>query len=131
MGNDDYQITPIEMTVTLIAMLVGVGSLTLPRVLAVSVGTTDGWISLLLGTLIAMILVCLIVRLNKALNGETVITYVKRNKFGTLFAKGLSLVFVLYFIILLAYEARIMVIVVRIYLLDRTPSEMTMLFREY
>ncbi|MCD8503151.1 MAG: spore germination protein [Bacillaceae bacterium] len=74
MGNDDYQITPIEMTVTLIAMLVGVGSLTLPRVLAVSVGTTDGWISLLLGTLIAMILVCLIVRLNKALNGETVIT---------------------------------------------------------
>lgn len=127
MGNEDYQITPIEMTVTLVAMLVGVGILTLPRVLAVTVGTSDGWISMILGATFVVIIVYLIVRLNKSLQGKTVISYVQTNLIGKLFGKGLAIFYVSYFLLLLAYEARILIIVVRLYLLDRTPSEVTML----
>lgn len=125
MNSNSYAITKIEMTVTLISMLIGVGILTLPRTLVSVVGTQDGWISVILGAILNMFLVILIVRLQRNFPGKTFIGIFGDESLKRWIGKLFSLLFLLYFVLLLGYEARILTIVVRIYLLDRTPSEVT------
>jgi spore germination protein len=120
-----YQISKLEIVISLISMIVGVGVLTLPRALANTVGTPDGWISLLIGAAINMFLVYLIVRLQRNYPGMSLIKFISNNVFGKYLSKALALFFIFYFIFLLGYEARVLTIIIRIYLLDRTPSEVT------
>ncbi|RXI99899.1 spore gernimation protein [Anaerobacillus alkaliphilus] len=123
MNSESYQITKLEMTITLISMIIGVGILTLPRVLANVVGTPDGWISLIIGAVLNMIIVFLIVHLHRQFSGKTFIGFFGDKHFGKWIGKLFSIIFLLYFLALTAYEARILLVVVKIYLLDRTPSE--------
>jgi spore germination protein len=127
MNTDSYQITKLEMTITLVSMIIGVGILTLPRALAAVVGTPDGWISIILGAVINMIIVFFIVRLHRNFPGKTFIGFWGEKHIGKWIGKLFSILFLFYFIFLFAYEARILTVVVKIYLLERTPSEVTAL----
>ncbi|WP_070808111.1 GerAB/ArcD/ProY family transporter [Halalkalibacter okhensis] len=126
MNNQDYyRISPVEMSVTLIAMLLAIGVLTLPRTLAETLDTGDGWISVLVSGFLVMGLVYLIVNLQKQFPGQNLLEFIGDKRVGKVVAKLLGLMFVLYFIPYLAYEARVLTIIVRMYLLDRTPPEIT------
>lgn len=115
------------MTVTVMAMVIGVGILTLPRALAGTVETPDGWISIIIGAIINIVIVFLIFKLHRNFPGKTFIGFWEDQAFAKWIGKLFSLAFLCYFTTLLAYEARVLTIVVKIYLLDRTPSEVVVL----
>lgn len=124
-NQDHYRIVPLEMAITLIAMIIGVGILTIPRGLAQELETPDGWISIILGGLLAMILVFLYTRLQNHFPGKNLIEYIGEGRIGKWIASVTSILFILYFVSILAFEARILAIVVSMYLLSNTPSEVT------
>ncbi|WP_332630788.1 GerAB/ArcD/ProY family transporter [Halalkalibacter flavus] len=124
-NQDHYRISPVEMAVTLIAMLLAIGVLTLPRTLAEILDTADGWISVLISGGIVMGIVYLIVQLQKQFPGQNLLEFIGEKGIGKWIAKLLAVLFVLYFIPYLAYEARVLTIIVRMFLLDRTPPEIT------
>ncbi|GAE37488.1 GerAB/ArcD/ProY family transporter [Halalkalibacter akibai] len=126
MNSEHYQISPIEMAITLISMLLAVGILTLPRTLAETIETGDGWISVLLSGVIAMGIVYIFVHLQKQFPEQTLLQFLGKKGAGKWIAKLLALTFVVYFVTFLAYEARMLTIIVRMYLLDRTPPEITL-----
>ncbi|MFC0471105.1 GerAB/ArcD/ProY family transporter [Halalkalibacter kiskunsagensis] len=125
-NQDQYRISPLEMSLTLISMLLAIGVLTLPRTLAEAMDTGDGWISVLLSSVIIMALVSLMVRLQQNFPGQNLLQFIGETGFGKWIAKLLAICFALYFIPFLAYEARILTVIVRMYLLDRTPPEITL-----
>ncbi|ARK30181.1 GerAB/ArcD/ProY family transporter [Halalkalibacter krulwichiae] len=126
LNKDNYQIPPVEMAVTVVSMLLAIGILTLPRTLADTLETGDGWLSVLLSGATVMGIVFLIVRLQKFFPGQSLLQFIGESGVGKWIAKILALLFFLYFIILLAFEARVLTIIVRMYLLDRTPPEITL-----
>lgn len=119
----DFRIAPIEMGITIISVIIGVGILTLPRGLAEEVGTTDGWISIFISGLFVMIFVYLYTRLQRSFPEQDLIQYIGDGKIGKWLAKLFSIFYLLYWICALAYVARILSIVVKMYLLPSTPSE--------
>jgi spore germination protein len=124
MNNQDrYRIVPVEISVTLIGMIIGVGILTLPRSLAQEVGTSDGWISIIIGAISAMLLVSVYVRLQRHFPELNLLQFIGKSKIGNWISKALGILFITYFILLLAFEARILSLVVGMYLLVNTPSE--------
>jgi len=127
-NKDNYQISSLEMTVTVMSTILGVGILTLPRSLAKSVGTPDGWISILIGLIFNLVLVTLIIKLNQKINGKNIIHYIREtNKASFFIAKLLSMLFICYFTFILAFEARIVTEVIGIYLINQTPSEVAII----
>lgn len=122
-NQDHYRIVPLEMAITLIAMIVGVGVLTIPRGLAQEVGTPDGWISTILGGLLAMVLVYVYTRLQRHFPGKNLIQYIGDGRIGKWIASATSILFIIYFVAILAFEARMLALVVSMYLLNNTPSE--------
>jgi spore germination protein len=125
-NQDHYRISPLEMSLTLISMIFAIGVLTLPRSLAEVMDTGDGWIAVLLSGVIVMGFVFMIVRLQRYFPGQTLLQFIGERGFGKWIAKLLAILFVIYFIPLLAYEARVYTIIIRMYLLDRTPPELTL-----
>ncbi|WNF37578.1 GerAB/ArcD/ProY family transporter [Bacillaceae bacterium IKA-2] len=127
MNQNSYQISKLEMTITLITMIIGVGILTLPRALAAAVGTPDGWISIIISAVINMLIVYLIVKLHRNFPNLTFLQFICSSSLGKWIGKPLGIFFMVYFIFFLGFEARILSIVVKMYLLDRTPFEVTVL----
>lgn len=123
MNENNYQISKLEMTIALISMIIGVGILTLPRVLAAAVGTPDGWISIIISAAINMLMVYLIVKLHRNFPNLTILQFICRYSIGKWIGKPLGVFFTIYFILFLGYEARVLSLVIRMYLLNRTPSE--------
>jgi spore germination protein len=122
-NQDHYRIVPLEMSITLISMIIGVGILTIPRGLAQEVGTPDGWISAILGGLLTMLLVFLYTRLQSHFPGKNLIQYMEDGRIGKWIASATSILFIIYFVAILAFEARILSLVVSMYLLINTPTE--------
>lgn len=120
-----YQISALEMAIVLIGVIVGAGILFLPRQMAESMGTADGWISILISGGITMILVSLIVRLSRHFPGQTLFQYIGKTSIGKFIEKVLLLLFSIYFLCFLGFEARVLTLITRMYLLDRTPPEVT------
>jgi spore germination protein len=122
-NQDHYKIVPLEMGISLIAMIIGVGVLTLPRNLVEELGTTDGWISICIAGLLVMSFVFLYTRLQRHFPGQNLLQFIGSGAIGKWLAKGLALCFIVYFTLILGYEARVLGVVVKLYLLDITPTE--------
>lgn len=127
MSQNSYQISKLEMTITLVSMIVGVGILTLPRTLASAVGTPDGWMSIIISAAINMLFVYLIVKLHRNFPNLTFLQFICSSSIGKWIGKPLAVLFTIYFLFFLGYEARVLSVMVRMYLLDRTPSEVIVL----
>lgn len=124
MGTQEhYRILPLEMSITVISYTIGVGILSLPRALAQELGTTDGWISIILGGLIFMIFYTLYVRLQRSFPGQTLLQYLGQGPVGRWGARGLAILFIIYFITIMSILVRVMSVVIKMYLLDQTPAE--------
>ncbi|MBU8905468.1 GerAB/ArcD/ProY family transporter [Desertibacillus haloalkaliphilus] len=123
MSNNRYNIAPYELGIVIFSMVMGVGILTLPRALVVEIDTVDGWLSIAGSGLVMIILVFLYGRLQRCFPGKDFFDYIAGSQGGRWLTYALALLFSLYFISLLSYQARILAIVVKMYLLDQTPSE--------
>jgi len=104
-------------------MIVGTGIIILPRSLATEMGTTDGWISLMISTVIVMVGIVLIVRLQNYFPGQNLLQFLAEGKVGKWLSKLLAFSFIIYFICISAYLARFLALVISIYLLNLTPNE--------
>ena len=119
---EQYQITPLEMAIVLMSMIIGVGILTIPRSLTAALETPDGWLAIGLTGIVVILIVYLIVRLQSYFPGQTLFDYLERGHFTKWVSHFLKTGFIIYFLTLLAFEARVLALVVNLYLLDRTPS---------
>lgn len=122
-NQQQYQLNATEISMAVIGMVIGVGVLTVPRNLAEATGTADGWISMLLSGLIVILIVYLYLRLQQSFLGMTLLEYIAQGSIGKWLAYSLAFFFFLYFLCLLGYEASLLSTVIRLYLLNQTPSE--------
>ncbi|WP_100400974.1 GerAB/ArcD/ProY family transporter [Bacillus sp. FJAT-44742] len=118
-----YEMKASELGCVLISYSFGVGILTLPRDLAVSLDTSDGWITVLLAGFIILLLVYFCVTWQKHFIRENVFEYLLRGPLSKWIAFPLILLFLMYFILLAAVVLRYFGIASKMYLLDQTPTE--------
>ncbi|MBB3113292.1 spore germination protein [Paenibacillus phyllosphaerae] len=119
---DDNRISAPEMTITVTSMIIGVGILTLPRVLAGTTESSDGWISIALAGCFGMLLAFILGKYGVLLGNETFYDFI-----GKLITKpiaaGLMIVVMFYYAMYASYEVRAIANISKTYLFERTPSE--------
>ncbi|MEJ8546039.1 GerAB/ArcD/ProY family transporter [Brevibacillus borstelensis] len=118
--------SPIQLTITTVSTIIGVAILTLPRVLAEEVGTPDVWIDVLLAGIIVAITSMICLHLSNRFPGETFYIY-NRHIVGKVLGALISVLYIVNYITFGAFEARVQAEVVRHFLLDETPLEITIL----
>ncbi|WP_096188883.1 GerAB/ArcD/ProY family transporter [Evansella halocellulosilytica] len=121
-NQDKYVISPLEMSISLIAFIIGVGVLTIPGTLADTLDTADGWITIIVSGFMVMVLVFLFVHLQKHFPGQTFLEYLRQGAVGKWWAFIFAVLFIVYFVTLLGFEVRVLSIVTGLYLIDRTPT---------
>ncbi|PAD37084.1 hypothetical protein CHI12_09635 [Terribacillus saccharophilus] len=114
------RITTMQMITLLSSTLIAVGIFTLPRTLAIEVGTPDLWICILIGGIFgylsALIMVSLSLRFNR-------LTFFEFNKLivGKWVGTILSVCFIGYALLIGSFEIRSMGELTQFYLLEETP----------
>lgn len=121
--NPEDNITSVQAAIAVASMIIGVGILTLPRTVADTMGTPDGWIAVILGGFISMGAGYVVAKLSQRFPGQTFYQY-SRAVAGKFFGWLFSLFLIVYFTVLAGFEARTLGEVARIYLLDKTPIEL-------
>ncbi|MEK4511228.1 GerAB/ArcD/ProY family transporter [Paenibacillus sp. FSL K6-2524] len=116
----DDKLTTAQAVVIISSFMLGSGILTLPRTLAESMKTPDGWIAIILGGLMVMLAGICIVKLCHQFPGETIFQFAGKIV-GNWIGKCLGILMILYFICISAFEIRVMAEVTMLYLLEGTP----------
>lgn len=120
MLTEDKKITTSQTAVIVSNCMLGSGILTLPRVLAEGMNTSDGWISIILGGILVMLAALCIVKLCQRFPGKTFFQFsgdLMGKWLGSLFNIG----FAAFYIFITAFEARVMFEVTTLYLLEDVP----------
>ncbi|SDC66156.1 spore germination protein [Paenibacillus sp. UNCCL117] len=118
----DRQIGKNEMTATVSSMTIAVGILTLPRELAKTTHSSDGWLSILLAGLLAMGFGWVLGKLAVRMNGLSFLAFMSKTitkPLAWLLTAGMSF----YFMLFAAYEMRAVANISKQYLFERTPTE--------
>ncbi|MFS0873609.1 GerAB/ArcD/ProY family transporter [Paenibacillus xylanilyticus] len=118
--NSTNQISTKQAGVIIINYMLGAGILTLPRTTVEAVGTPDVWISIILSGLIITGVGFILVILCRRFPSKTGFQFVGEIT-GPWIAYALSIITVLYFLIISAFEIRVMAEVTGLYLLEGTP----------
>lgn len=118
----DREVGTYEVFASVANMVIGFGVLTLPRPIVETTRSVDGWVSILIGGLGALVFTWMVAKL--------VSRFPKRNLHdiaGAVIGKPLAVLFTLmfacYMLTFVAYETRGVASISRIYLFDRTPVE--------
>lgn len=101
------KITTAQATIIIINYMLAAGVLTLPRTVTEQTQSPDGWISVLLGGVLAVIAGMIIVKLSQQYPQETFYEY-SRHIVGKWLGHLISIVFITYFLALGAFEVRVM-----------------------
>ncbi|MEW9668333.1 GerAB/ArcD/ProY family transporter [Ammoniphilus sp. 3BR4] len=117
------QITTIQSALIVTNVIIATGIITLPRAVAEEVGTPDGWISVILGGLIALFFGWVVGKVSQRFPDQSFYQF-SQVVAGNFLGKVHGMIFVVYLIISAGHQARIMGEVIRMYLLDDTPMEM-------
>ncbi|MFP7493998.1 GerAB/ArcD/ProY family transporter [Terribacillus saccharophilus] len=114
------RITTIQMIALLSSTLIAAGIFTLPRNLAMKVGTPDLWVCVLLGGICGYVSCLLIISLSLRFERLTFFEY---NKLivGKWIGTSLSAAFIIYALTIGAFEIRSMGELTQFYLLEETP----------
>lgn len=122
----DAKIGEVELQITISSMILGVGILVLPRAIAKTTQSSDGWISIAIATAAALLTAWLLGRLAARYPGRRFFDYASEIVSKPI-AWVIVSVIIVYFLLLLAYEIRSVAAVSREYLFDRTPFEVVAL----
>jgi spore germination protein len=109
-----------QAAVILVNYILAAGILTLPRSSAEKMGSPDVWITVILGGLFAMGAGVIIVKLSQRYPGRTIFKY-SQEIAGKWAGSFLSLIIIVYFFSLAAYEVRVLSEVTSLFLLEGTP----------
>ncbi|WP_026893567.1 GerAB/ArcD/ProY family transporter [Clostridiisalibacter paucivorans] len=118
-GKDN--ITKGQNAAIMVGLTLGVGILSLPSNLINKVGK-DGWILIILGGIMTSIMVVVLTKLNNMYRGEDINQYavhILKKPLG----KIISIIYILYYLGLLAFVMRIFAEVTEMFLLINTPTE--------
>lgn len=119
---DRVTINSLQLFILLVSMMFGIGVLTLPRNVTESVGTSDSWISVLLTGILTCIPITVIGKLSAVFPRQHFLDYTKQI-LGQSLAWVLGFAVSCYFVLLLVLEIRAIGMLVRTYLLPKTPLE--------
>ncbi|CAB1254084.1 Spore germination protein A2 [Clostridiaceae bacterium BL-3] len=114
-------ITGFGVFTTIIVTVIGVGIFSLPREL-VSAAGTDGWAVVIMAGFITYFLIYMACKTFKS-NGYNKFSTILENNFGKILGGILAVGFVLYNIFTISIGMRIFVEVIKMYLLEKTPTE--------
>ncbi|WP_028553056.1 GerAB/ArcD/ProY family transporter [Paenibacillus sp. UNC451MF] len=118
----DDEIGQKEMIMTVASMLIGVGVLTLPRLVAHETSSSDGWISILLAGAVTLLFGIIVSKLGSRFNQKSFFEYT-----SIIASKPVAYVLTflqsIYFFLFCAYEMRAIASISKQYLFDRTPIE--------
>lgn len=118
----DESIGQKEMIMTISSMLIGVGVLTLPRLVAGVTNSSDGWISILLAGGMALIFGIIVAKLGSRFKEKSFFEYASLVVTKPV-AYVLTFLQSMYFFLFCAYEMRAIASISKQYLFDRTPIE--------
>ncbi|MBG9453470.1 spore gernimation protein [Lysinibacillus sphaericus] len=121
MINSQDKITASQAVVVLANYILATGILTLPRTSVEKVKSPDVWISVFLGGIIAIIAAVIIVKLSQKYPEKTFYQY-SQDIVGKWAGWFLSLLIIVYFFTISAFEVRIMAEVTSLFLLEGTPT---------
>lgn len=124
MGDND-KITNGQNMFVLIATMIGVGILSLPRSLVEEFGT-DGWITIIWGGIIVSILTIIMTKLLQMYEGKTMVE-IGRELVPTPIASIISILNAIRYIVASSYVVRIFAEVVKMFLLNNTPTEVVII----
>lgn len=124
--NHTDQITTTQASFIVSKSMIGTGILVMPRVISTEAGTPDGWISVILGGLLAMLAGYVIIKLSQRLPNQTFYQY-SQTVVGKLLGTIIGVFIALDYTLRSGYLLRFMSEVIRMYLLDKTPIEVTMI----
>jgi spore germination protein len=115
------QITTPQVVVIISNFILGIGILTLPRTVTEKVKTPDGWITIILGGIVAMLVAIIIVKLSQRFPGKSVYQF-SQEIAGKWIGLILGLCIVTYYLTLASFEIRAMAETSRLFLLQGTPT---------
>lgn len=118
----DAKIGTREMAITLSSVILGVGILTMPRALAESTKSSDGWISILIAGAIAIVLAWIASKLAARFPGKSFYDFTS-SVVSKPAASVITAAFFIYFIGFASYETRMIANISKQYLFERTPVE--------
>jgi len=121
MIRDNDTISPYQIAMIVIMTIVGIGIFSLPGELAETAGT-DAWFIITIGGLINIVFANIIIKLNSRFPQKTLPEYAEMI-IGKIPGKILTAAYAIYFMIFIAYEARVINEIIKAFLLFRTPSE--------
>lgn len=110
-----------QMLAITVSTVIGVGILSLPRVLADAAGT-DGWILLIIAGLLAGVMMTIITIVTAKFPNKTAVEF-GRNLLTTPISDFISFLYFIYLIIFVAFVVRIFAEIVKMFLLTQTPTE--------
>jgi spore germination protein len=119
------RITTIQVALLMYTTLVGVGYLSMPRLLAETAGR-DGWISLILGGLLVMLAMVLLAWLGQKHPGQTIIQY-SQAILGRPLGQAVNILLLLNFVLMAGASSRLFGEVLKVYLLEHTPLEVILI----
>ncbi|NUU75409.1 spore germination protein [Paenibacillus xylanilyticus] len=114
-------ITTTQAAILIINYMLGAGILTLPRTTVEAVDTPDVWISIMISGLVIMLIGFMMVLLCRRFPGKTVFQFVPEIT-GKWIALLFSMAIILFFLIISAFEVRVLAEATNLYLLERTPT---------
>ncbi|MEC0227631.1 GerAB/ArcD/ProY family transporter [Paenibacillus alba] len=120
------RISVSQLTVLNTSMILGLSILTLPRATSEKIGTPDVWISVLIAGFISILLAVICTKVGQRFPGKTFFEF-NQLIVGKAIGIAFSLVFCIYYIMMAAFEVRMQAEVIRQFLLDQTPIEVTMI----
>jgi len=118
----DEEIGQKEMVMTISSMMIGVGVLTLPRLVANVTQSSDGWISILAAGGVTLFLGWIVAKLVGRFKSQSFLEYTTRITSRPV-ACILAALQCVYYFLFCAYEMRAIASISKQYLFDRTPIE--------
>lgn len=120
MNNKEF-ITPYGLFATIVVTVIGVGVFSLPRDLTTNVNT-DGWIITLISGGISYFLIYIALSVVENNKYNKFFNILELN-FGKIIGSILALIFIIYNIFAVSIGMRVFIEVIKMYLLQRTPTE--------
>lgn len=114
-------ITEFGMFSTIVITMIGVGAFSYPGEVVNYLGS-NGWIGTIVEGILVYFLIYIAYKVIK-LNGYNKLYIILQNNFGKIFGSILALIFVAYNIFFISMGMRIFIEVIKMYLLEKTPSE--------
>ncbi|WLD92751.1 endospore germination permease [Alkalihalobacillus sp. AL-G] len=118
----DEEIGVKEILFSVPGMVIGVGILSLPRLLSTATNFLDGWISIIIGGIVAIFFTWIVAKLASRFPRQTFFTYAS-SIISTPVAFALTLMMSIDLLLFTAYEIRSIAVISKHYLFDRTPVE--------